>query len=203
MCESLRQERSLKKKPPGRWNTAVVPFPLSAPSTEKRVPVECVTACTAELSLSWLRGRLNLAVVDLPIKQRGVDVLPIYSEPLVAVLPHRHPLAQRPMVRLFELKKERFVLVSPQIDPGDRSQWQRCSRRQALTDLPLSQLVVLIELLDHVALHRSVGLMRSSASRLRETMSSVNHLPNPSGLRPRLRVEQRITVLVCCRSGMR
>ncbi len=106
------------------------------------------------------------------------------------------------MVRLFELKKERFVLVSPQIDPG--SVTVAAMLQAAGVDGPsLKPAGSLIELLDHVALHRRVGLMRSSASRLRETMSSVNHLPNPSGLRPRLRVEQRITVLVCCRSGMR
>jgi hypothetical protein len=49
-------------------------------------------------------------------------VLTVFSfispEPLIAVLPQKHPLAQRPIVRLFELKKEQIVFMCRQIDPG-------------------------------------------------------------------------------------
>jgi DNA-binding transcriptional LysR family regulator len=131
-----------------------------------KISVVCVTGCTAELSLALLRGKLDLAVVDLQIGEREIDTFPIHSEPLVAVLPHRHPLVERPMVRLFELKKERFVLVSPQIDPGSRSVEAMLSE-SGIEVSSLSGVSNLIELLDHVALHRSIGLMRNSACRLR------------------------------------
>ena|ERR1700691_1667637 len=70
------------------------------------------------------------------------------------------------MVRLFELKKEQLTISARQIDPGsvaaEAMLWK--------TGIDVSSLVPaanLIELLDHVALHRSTDLMRSSAGRLR------------------------------------
>jgi DNA-binding transcriptional LysR family regulator len=131
-----------------------------------QVAVECITAKTPELLLTLHRGRLDLTVVDLPIKSRGISLHSILSEPLIAVLPHNHPLAQRPMVRLFELKKEQLTITTRQIDPGSVSveAMLRKSGIEAPSFIPVANL---IELLDHVALHRSIGLMRSSAGRLR------------------------------------
>jgi DNA-binding transcriptional LysR family regulator len=93
----------------------------TARRSAEQVAVECVTACTSELLLALHRGKLDIAIVDLPIKGRGIGLHPIYSEPLIAVLPNNHPLAQRPMIRLFELKKEQITIVSRQIDPGSVS----------------------------------------------------------------------------------
>jgi len=80
--------------------------------------VEHITAYTSDLLLALHRGKLDLAIVDLPIRSRGIGLFPIQSEPLIAVLPQNHPLAQRPMIRLFELKKEQITILSRQIDPG-------------------------------------------------------------------------------------
>jgi DNA-binding transcriptional LysR family regulator len=137
-----------------------------AQKSANQISVECVSGCTAELSLALLRATLDLAVVDLPISERGIGILPIQSEPLVAVLPHRHLLVGRPIVRLFELKKERFVLVSPQVDPGSAGV-EKMLREAEMETSSLSVVPNLVELLDHAALHRSIGFMRNSASRLR------------------------------------
>ena len=126
--------------------------------------IECSQANTAELSLALLRGKLDLAVVDLPLAERGLSVLPIHSEPLIVALPERHHLHARLMVRLFELKKERIVLLSGDVDPG-----------KAVIEAALQQAGVsswhevsnMVEQLDHVAVERSIGLMRASAGRLR------------------------------------
>jgi DNA-binding transcriptional LysR family regulator len=93
----------------------------TARKSAERVAVDCITAYTSELLLALHRGRLDLAVVDLPIKSRGIALFPIQSEPLIAVLPQNHPLAQRPMIRLFELRKEQLTILSRQIDPGSVS----------------------------------------------------------------------------------
>jgi DNA-binding transcriptional LysR family regulator len=126
--------------------------------------IECTQAHTADLSLGLLRGKLDLAVVDLPVVEPGVSTLPIHSESLIAALPERHLLHARPMVRIFELKKERIVLLSCDADPGT-----------ALIEAALQQAGVSawhaassqVEMLDHVAVEHSVGLMRVSAGRLR------------------------------------
>jgi DNA-binding transcriptional LysR family regulator len=135
--------------------------------TQKATPessIECSQANTADLSMALLRGKLDLAIVDLPVTERGISTLPIHSESLIVSLPERHLLHVRPMVRLFELKKERIVLLSGDVDPG-----------MAVIEFALQQAGVsswhpvssVVELLDHVAVERSVGLMRASASRLR------------------------------------
>jgi DNA-binding transcriptional LysR family regulator len=131
-----------------------------------QVAVECITADTPKLVLALHRGRLDLAVVDLPIKSRGIGFHSIYSEPLIAVLPQNHPLAQRPMIRLFELKKEQVTITSRQIDPGS-VRVETMLQKAGVEATSLITATNLIELLDRVAIHRSIGLMRSSGGRFR------------------------------------
>jgi LysR substrate binding domain len=59
----------------------------TARRSAEEVAVEYVTAYTPELLLVLHRGRLDLAVLDLPIRSRGAALFPIPSEPLIAV-PH-------------------------------------------------------------------------------------------------------------------
>jgi DNA-binding transcriptional LysR family regulator len=131
-----------------------------------QVAVECITAYTSELLLALHRGKLDIAVVDLPIKSHGIGLHPIYSEPLIAVLPQNHPLAQRPMIRLFELKKEQLTITSRQIDPGS-VRVEAMLLKAGIGASSIALAANLIELLDHVPVQRSIGLMRSSAGRLR------------------------------------
>ena len=137
----------------------------TARKSTAEVSVEAVTGHTPELLLSLHRGRFDLAVLDLPIRGRGIQIHPIASEALVAVLPQKHPLAQRPIVRAFELKKQPVVFLSPQVDPGSMLV-EDMLRKAGIEDVSFVPVASLIELLDHVALHRSAGLMRSSAGRL-------------------------------------
>jgi len=70
------------------------------------------------------------------------------------------------MVRIFELKKEQLTISARQIDPGSVAV-EAMLRKAGIDVSSLVPAANLIELLDHVALHRSIGLMRSSAGRLR------------------------------------
>jgi DNA-binding transcriptional LysR family regulator len=131
-----------------------------------QVAMECLIANTPELLLALHRGRLDLTVVDLPIKSRGIGIHSVSSEPLIAVLPYNHPLAKRPMIRLFELKTEQVTITSRHIDPGSVLV-EKMLLKAGIEVSSLFPAANLIELLDHVPVHRSVGLMRSSAGRLR------------------------------------
>jgi DNA-binding transcriptional LysR family regulator len=135
-----------------------------AQKTTPEFSLECSQANAAALSLALLRGRLDLAMVDLPIAESGISALPVRSEPLIAVLPQGHPLGGRPLVRLFELKKERFVLLRSNVDPAAVA--IEAALLQAGISPPYTVSNV-IEQLDHVAIERSVGLVRTSAGRLR------------------------------------
>jgi len=139
---------------------------VTAQQSMEECSIESVSGNSLELMLGLLRGKLDLAVVDLPTLERGISFRPLLSEPLAAALPEKHPLATRPIVRLFELKNEQFALLSSKIDVG--SVVVKSVLREAGVDqAAIQQVSSLIELLDRVALHRHVGLIRNSASRLR------------------------------------
>ena len=138
----------------------------TARRSETQTAVKRVTGCTTELLVALHRGRLDLAVIDLPVKSRGISLIPIHSESLTAVLPQNHPLVKRPIVRLFELKKEQFAIIAQPSDPGTVHVEAMLGKAgiEASSVVPAANL---IDLLDHVALQRSIGLMRSSAGRFR------------------------------------
>jgi DNA-binding transcriptional LysR family regulator len=134
--------------------------------SETQTTVEGVSDYTPELLLSLHRGKLDLAIVDLPCKSRGIGLVPIHLESLIAVLPHNHPLAKRPIVRLFDLKKERFAILTHQNDPGT-VRVEAMLRKAGIEPSSIVPAANLIDLLDHVAIERSIGLVRCSAARLR------------------------------------
>ena len=138
----------------------------TARKSAEQVAVEHVTAYTSELLLALHRGKLDLVVVDLPIRSRGVTLFSIQSDSLIAALPQNHPLAQRPMIRLFELKKEQLTILSRQIDPGSTNV-EAMLLKAGIGPSSIGPAANLIELLDHVPVHRSIGPMRSSSGRLR------------------------------------
>ena len=138
----------------------------TAQRSAERVAVEHVIAYTPELLVALHRGKLDLAIVDLSIRSRGIDLVPVLSEPLIAVLPQNHPLAQRPMIRLFELKRELLIILSRQIDPASVSV-ETMLLKAGIGASSIVPAANLTELLDHVPVRRSIGLMRSSAGRLR------------------------------------
>jgi len=58
-------------------------------------------------------GELDMAVVSLPVVQRGLELTELFSEDLVVVLAPDHRLAARPWLRMADLAEERFMLYSP------------------------------------------------------------------------------------------
>jgi DNA-binding transcriptional LysR family regulator len=130
-----------------------------------RIALECVTANTMELSLATLRGKLDLAIVDLPIKEHGLSIFSIYKEPLVVALPQKHPLVQRPLVRLFELRNERIGFISRRTDPSATSIQLMLQQGGVISSIVWA--ANLIDLLDAIASDQNIGLIRRSAARLR------------------------------------
>jgi LysR family hydrogen peroxide-inducible transcriptional activator len=56
-------------------------------------------------------GRIDLAVLTLPVPGEELICQPLLSEPLYAVLPQRHPLASRASLALQEIGDEPFLLL--------------------------------------------------------------------------------------------
>ncbi|MBX0329615.1 LysR family transcriptional regulator [Oscillochloris sp. ZM17-4] len=58
-------------------------------------------------------GQIDLAVVTLPVVQRGLSITELFSEDLVLVLATEHRLAGAQVLSIAELGEERFLLYSP------------------------------------------------------------------------------------------
>lgn len=131
--------------------------------SQPALSVEHLKMYTPKLILALARGHLDLAVVDIPIADRGICQQVIHAEPLIVALPQGNPLVARPMVRIFELRKYPVVLLAGDVDPG------RTPINTMLTQAgvnSMSSASSVIELLDHVAIERSIGLLRASSNRL-------------------------------------
>jgi len=104
-------------------------------------------------------GRLHVGFVRLPVVERGLAIVPIYREPLVAVLPERHPLARQRTVSLRALRDERFVLFPRQHAPGYYDRLMEICRRADVNPKPIQESEKLHTILSLVAMRRGVSLM--------------------------------------------
>jgi len=55
-------------------------------------------------------GEIDLALVTLPVSRRGLRLVPLFSEELVALVSPEHPLAQHDSITIAELEEEPFLL---------------------------------------------------------------------------------------------
>jgi LysR family transcriptional regulator, hydrogen peroxide-inducible genes activator len=70
-----------------------------------------VEETTPEL-IEGLRERsIDMAILALPLRRHDLEIFPIRTEPLFAVLPKSHPLASAESLALKDLRKENFVLL--------------------------------------------------------------------------------------------
>lgn len=84
-------------------------FHASYPELELHVHEGSSSALMGQLD----RGEIELAVVTLPVTQRGFEVTTLFDEELVVVVNTDHWLAGRTEVTMAELSDERFLLYSP------------------------------------------------------------------------------------------
>jgi DNA-binding transcriptional LysR family regulator len=122
------------------------------------------TASTLELMQELLRGNLDLAILDLPAQAKGVRTAPLFSEPLVAAVPEKLFSPKKTQIEWAEFLKLSLTLLTEAVDPARpvieqhlASVGSRAFRIHDAGGIP--------ELLDQVAIHHRVGLIRQSASR--------------------------------------
>jgi LysR family transcriptional activator of glutamate synthase operon len=84
-------------------------FHKSYPDLELRVHEGSTSALMGLLD----SGEIELAVVTLPVSQRGLRVTELFRERLVVVVERGHRLGGRGAVVIGELAEERFLLYSP------------------------------------------------------------------------------------------
>jgi DNA-binding transcriptional LysR family regulator len=91
-----------------RW---LVPRLLDAVATRYRgVTLVIVDATSSSLTVQLRNGRLDLAVVNLPLEGDDIVAEPLFTEELLVVAPTTHPLARRRSVRLADLAGHPLLL---------------------------------------------------------------------------------------------
>ena len=82
------------------------------------MPVELVARPVEERIAMVRAGRLDAAFVRGQPAMRGLELIPLWEEPLVAVLPASHPLASGPTVSLLELRDLPLRLAAREHNPA-------------------------------------------------------------------------------------
>jgi LysR family hydrogen peroxide-inducible transcriptional activator len=95
----------------GRW--LMPPLLMAMDECHPGVRVSVVEGNTTALLPSLVSGRLDLALLNLPIDDPDIDVTPLFEEDLILVAPTGHPLADRDQVSLVELADHELLLTPP------------------------------------------------------------------------------------------
>ncbi|MCB1758817.1 MAG: hydrogen peroxide-inducible genes activator [Gammaproteobacteria bacterium] len=81
---------------------------------------------TAQLSEQLKRGEQDVIIISLPFDEPGIETLPLYQEPFVALLPAGHRWSDEEEIDLARLPEEQVLLLGP----------GHCFRDQVLTACP-------------------------------------------------------------------
>lgn len=90
-----------------------------------------VEASTSSLLPQLRAGRLDLAVVNLPLHEPAVETEPLFAESLILLVPSRHALADRTEVALAEVAEHELLLPAPATALRDDLDAE--ARRQGIT----------------------------------------------------------------------
>jgi len=104
-------------------------------------------------------GRLQAGFVRLPVTDRTLSVVPVFREPLVAVLPESHALARPRTVSLRALRNETLVLFPREHAPGYYDFLMRTCRQSGLDPKLVHESEKLQTIVSLVAMGRGVSLM--------------------------------------------
>lgn len=95
----------------GRW---LMPPVFSAMNgLHPNVHLTVLEGNTTVLLPQLLAGRIDLAIVNMPVSEPEVTVVPLFQEEMIAVAPLDHPLAKAEVLTLRELAKHELLLPPP------------------------------------------------------------------------------------------
>lgn len=95
----------------GRW---LMP-PLLTAMTERHpgVRISVIEGNTTALLPSLVAGRIDLALLNLPVEDPDIEITPLFAEDLIVVAPSGHPLAASDEVSMAELAEHELLLTPP------------------------------------------------------------------------------------------
>jgi len=129
------------------------------------------------------RGKLDAAFIALPTHAPGVDIHVLDEQPLVAVLPSGHRLAQRKVVGLAELAGDPLHWFRRARQPAFFDQCARIFEQHGFTPRIIDEPQDHHVLLAQVAAGRGIALLPASFVRLRRDGITYKRLRPGTGLR--------------------
>lgn len=119
----------------GRW---LVPDLLTEiGAAHPKVRVITIDATTTSLVPQLAAGRLDLAVVNLPVSDPDVDIVALFEEDHVILAPNDHPLARHDRVHLTDLADVPLLLEPP--GTGFRDDLDADAARAGMTLIPQAE----------------------------------------------------------------
>jgi hypothetical protein len=112
-----------------------------------------------------LRGYLDVVIVELPIRGTGLNMVPLYSEPLTVALPEKYAPQKRETMNLKELANVPMTLLSGHVDPA-RPVIERLLRGLGPGGFKIRDAESVFELLDLILLEDRAALVRASTRRI-------------------------------------
>lgn len=97
------------------------------------VRVSTESAPAARLADAVRAGRLDAAVVDLPVATHGLRVTPLAMQHLMVALPTDDPRSQAPALRLSQLAPDRLVAPPCEVNPAFHATLTALLRRDGLS----------------------------------------------------------------------
>ena len=114
------------------------------------------------------REKLDVGVVWLPIQGDEFDVHELLVEPLVAVLPSDHPLADAPEISVRDLARDPLVLLSRASDPDSYREIEHMFAQARAPMQVAYQLENSVAMINFVAMRCGVSLLPSYAQSIRQ-----------------------------------
>ncbi len=109
------------------------------------------------------QGRMELALLSLPVANDALEATPLFSEPLLFVAPEGHPLLRQAGVKMAELSREVFILMQEGHCLSDQA-LEFCQRRGAFAPKVSCRSAQIGTLLELVRIGLGVSLIPEMAA---------------------------------------
>lgn len=73
---------------------------------------------TSTIIAELQKSSLDLGFVRLPVRAKGLNIIPAHHEPLVLCIAKSHPLCDAEQINFFDLRNEKFIMYGRRWAPG-------------------------------------------------------------------------------------
>jgi LysR family transcriptional regulator for metE and metH len=137
------------------WLPALLgPFRKRHPRVEVRITAEE----THRPAQALLEGRLDLALLSSPVRDRRLSARHLFDDEMVVVMAPDHPLIERPFVRPQDLAEETLFMYT---DPEENTAMQRVLRPAGVTPRRATKVILTEAILELVGAGQGVAVLAS------------------------------------------